>query len=130
LAIFSLNSILKLVKKMKQLSILIITSLLFSDAFAGEQLASKEVLLDNDQVQVVRLTYPAGTESGMHQHEYPNRVVYFVQGGKLELIPEDESKDHQIVEVEDGDTIFMPASTHNVKNIGITQVVIVETEIK
>ena len=122
--------LLTIVSRMKLVPILLVSSVTFSHAYAAEQLASKEVLLDNDHVQVVRLIYPSGFESGMHTHEFPNRVAYFVSGGKLELMSEDETEDHQIIEVNDGDTVFAPGNTHNVKNIGMTEVVIIETEIK
>ncbi len=91
---------------------------------------SREVILDNDQVEVVRLTYPANTESGMHTHHYPFRTVYFVKGGKLELIPEDQSKTSTILEVPDGKILYLPATTHNVRNIGTSTVVIIENELK
>jgi len=90
----------------------------------------REIVLENEQVQVVRLTYPVGTESGMHTHTFANRVVYFVQGGKLSLIPQDTSKVSKTLVATDGQTLFLPATTHNVRNIGSTEVVIIETELK
>jgi len=101
-----------------------------SIAQAEVTLGSREVLLDNQFVEVVRLTYPVGTESGMHKHEYPNRAAYFVKGGKAELIPADPQKPHQVIEVPDGAALFLPATTHNVRNIGETEIIIIETEIK
>lgn len=98
--------------------------------FGEANLGTKEVLLENSQVEVVRLTYPAGTESGMHTHEYPNRAAYFVKGGKLQLIPGDQTKQADVLTVPDGTALFLPGTTHNVKNIGDTEVVIIETEIK
>jgi len=92
--------------------------------------AKKETLLDNADVEVIRATYPAGSESGMHTHVYANRVVYFVKGGVLAITPEDTSKPDRIITVKDGQTLYMPGGTHNVKNIGDTEVIIVETEIK
>ena len=98
--------------------------------FAQESAGSREVLLDNESVQVVRLVYPVGTESGMHTHEYPNRAAYFVQGGRVELVAEGPDGARQVLEVPDGEVLFLPASTHNVRNIGVTEVLIIETEIK
>jgi mannose-6-phosphate isomerase-like protein (cupin superfamily) len=98
--------------------------------FADVPLGTREILLDNDQVEVVRLTYPVGSESGMHTHQHPNRVVYFVKGGKVELVPADQDSSVSILTVEDGKTLFLPGTTHNVRNIGDTEVVIVETELK
>jgi mannose-6-phosphate isomerase-like protein (cupin superfamily) len=91
---------------------------------------TREVLLDNAAVEVVRLTYPAGSESGMHTHVYPNRVAYVVTGGKLEMVPGDPEQPRQRLKVTAGQAIYLPATTHNVKNVGETEVVIIETEIK
>ncbi len=105
--------------------------LLFSSFGFAEALTGKvEVLLDNEFVQVVRLTYPVGTESGQHTHIHPNRVVYAVKGGTLEIIPADEGEPRNRVDVPDGAALFVPASTHNVRNAGNTEIVLVETEIK
>lgn len=113
---------------MKFLSLLL---LLFANHSVAEvTFGKREVLLDNSDVEVVRLTYPIGTESGMHTHVHPNRVVFFVKGGKLELTPEGKQQKPQIIQVPDGKTLYFPAGTHNVRNIGQTEVIIVETEIK
>jgi mannose-6-phosphate isomerase-like protein (cupin superfamily) len=101
-----------------------------SPCFAQKQTATREVLLDNESVEVIRLTYPPGTESGMHTHEYPNRAVYFVKGGFLEVVPGDSQQDTVVIEAPDGTASYLPAATHNVRNIGETEIVIIETEIK
>ena len=108
----------------------IILCVFSATSLADEQVGEREVLLDNSDVEVVRLTYPVGTESGMHTHIHPNRVVYFVKGGVLELIPKDKKKQSQVLKAKDGDSLFLPATTHNVKNIGNSKVIIVETEVK
>ncbi|MFT5312433.1 MAG: mannose-6-phosphate isomerase-like protein (cupin superfamily) [Paraglaciecola sp.] len=99
-------------------------------SLANDKRGKREVLLDNSDVEVVRLTYPVGAESGMHTHIHPNRVVYFVKGGTLKLVPKDKMQKTKILNTSDGKTLFLPGTTHNVKNIGNTDVVIVETEIK
>ena len=103
---------------------------LSSPCHADAALGSREVLLDNDAVEVVRLTYPPGSESGMHTHRYPNRVAYVVRGGRLEMVPGDSDEPRQSIEVADGQAIYLPAQTHNVRNVGDTEVVIIETELK
>lgn len=115
---------------MKLIIIPIILLLFSTTSIADEKRGKREVLLDNSSVEVVRLTYPVGTESGMHTHIHPNRVVYFVKGGKLALMPEDKKHQVKVINVADGQTLFLPATTHNVKNIGLTEIIIVETEIK
>lgn len=110
---------------------ILLTLLLFSTScLSADKHGKREVLIDNVDVEVVRLTYPVGTESGMHTHSHPNRVVYFVKGGVLELEPKDSKKPSKILKVTNGKTLYLPAMTHNVKNIGTTEIIIVETEIK
>jgi len=115
---------------MKFISISILLLICSTNSFADEKLGKREVLLDNSDVEVVRLTYPVGAESGMHTHVHPNRVVYFVKGGTLELVPENKKQATKVINVSDGKTLFLPTTTHNVKNIGKTEIVIIETEIK
>jgi len=115
---------------MKTLTTLFILLSFSVFSLAGTKLGNREILLDNTSVEVVRLTYPVGTESGVHTHIHPNRVVYFVKGGSLELIPKDTAKQSKVINVSDGQTLFLPSTTHNVRNIGNTEVVIVETEVK
>jgi mannose-6-phosphate isomerase-like protein (cupin superfamily) len=115
---------------MKPLFYLLFSLMIPLSGLADSNQASREVLLDNDAVQVVRLTYPPGTESGMHGHDFPHRVVYFIRGGTLELVPEDPQEASQVLIVADGESVFLPAVTHNVRNIGKEEIVIVETEIK
>ena len=115
---------------MKFIFIPILLLVFSSISLANDKLGKREVLLDNSDVEVVRLTYPVGTESGMHTHIHPNRVVYFVKGGALKLVPKDKMQNPKVLNVSDGQTLFLPTTTHNVINIGNTEVVIVETEIK
>ncbi|KGJ93484.1 hypothetical protein [Colwellia psychrerythraea] len=115
---------------MKYISISILLLIFSTNSLADEKRGKREVLLDNSDVEVVRLTYPAGAESGMHTHIHPNRVVYFVKGGMLELIPKDKKQKSKILKVSDGKTLFLPTTTHNVKNIGNTEIIIIETEVK
>ena len=99
-------------------------------SFAADKQSLKEVLLDNEAVEVVRLTFPVGTESGMHTHQHPNRVVYFVKGGKLEVVADGVEQKTTAFNVPDGKTLYMPAASHNVRNIGDTEIIMIETEIK
>lgn len=118
---------------MTNLKLLIVTSLvcMLTMAIDAKPLeGNREVLLDNEHVEVIRLTYPPGSESGMHSHEHPHRVVYVVSGGKIELIPEDSNMPSQFITAKTGMTMFVPGNTHNVKNIGKTEVVLIETELK
>ena len=93
-------------------------------------IGSKEILIDNDKVQMVRLIYPPNTESGFHQHEFPYRTVYVVKAGKLALIANDDNYTTKVIDLKVGQALFLPATEHNVKNIGATDIVLIETEIK
>ena len=99
-------------------------------ASADPLLATREQLLNNDKVEVVRATYAPGAESGMHTHAYPTRVAYFVKGGTLALTSEDETQPPKILTVDDGKVLYLPGATHNVKNVGASEVILVETELK
>ena len=101
-----------------------------SAANADPALGTREVLLDNEYVEVVRLSYPVGTESGMHGHAYDHRAIYVVSGGRLEVIPADSTQASRIIDIQDGQAVFMPAATHNVRNVGDTDIILIETEIK
>ncbi|HSG63065.1 MAG TPA: DUF4440 domain-containing protein [Pseudomonadales bacterium] len=95
-------------------------------AVAGE--AGREVLLDNAHVQVVRLEYPAGGESGLHTHEYPIRTVYVLQGGEVEIVaPHGEKRPLTLAT---GSVFVMPAATHNIQNVGTSAVMLLEQELK
>ncbi|RPH96789.1 MAG: hypothetical protein EHM68_10545 [Lysobacterales bacterium] len=115
---------------MKTILIIVILITTHSLVVADVKTGTREVLLDNAAVQMVRLIYPAGSESGMHTHEHPYRAAYVVQGGKLELVPADSRQPTQVLEVADGEASFLPGATHNVRNIGATEIIIIETEIK
>ena len=78
----------------------------------------------------MRLSYPPGTQSGVHSHQHPHRVVYVLEGGTIQLVPEDSSKQAQTLKVAAGTSLFRPAETHNVVNVGDTRVVLLETELK
>ena len=110
----------------------LISILLFVSAcsLADSTVKQREVLLGNDKVEVVRLTYPPGSESGMHGHQYPHRVVYVLEGGTIKLVPADSDKQAQTLSVTAGTSLYRPAENHNVVNVGDTTVVLLETELK
>lgn len=119
---------------MKKITLILLTFIvalmLAQNTLTTEIKPKREIVLENEQVQVVRLTYPAGTESGMHTHAFAHRVVYFVKGGTLTLIPQDTTKKSVKLQANDGQTLFLPATTHNVRNTGNSEIIIVETELK
>jgi len=100
------------------------TVVLLSTATAGYR---SEVRLDNEHVRVVENLYEPGEASPLHAHEYP-RVVYVMGGGELELVAEDGSSAR--IRIEAGQTTWRPPETHVVRNVGLTTVRTLETEVK
>lgn len=90
----------------------------------------QEVLLDNERVLMVRNTFPPGTESGPHQHAFPVRTVYVIAGGELLLQALDTEQPDRTITVATGSALMLPAQSHNIKNVGQTTVILVETELK
>lgn len=99
-------------------------------ATATEPQWTQEVLLDNQQVLMVRNTFPPGRASGQHSHQYPFRTVYVVQGGEIRIIPADALQPARTISIETGSALMLPAQEHNIRNVGETTVVLIETELK
>jgi hypothetical protein len=53
-----------------------------------------------------------------------------VKTGSREVVPGDPQQATRVFETPDGTASYLPAATHNVRNIGDTEIVIIETEIK
>lgn len=104
--------------------------LMMLSAAVAEPQWTQEVLLDNDRVLMVRNTFPPGQESGMHHHLHPQRGVYVVQGGQLQLQPADPAQAIRTIEVTTGSALMLPAQSHNIRNVGETTVILIETELK
>lgn len=85
------------------------------------------VRTDNDRVLAVENSYDPGAEGPRHTHRWP-RLVYVLDGGTLELAAEDGSV--QRLEVAPGMTVWRPAETHVVRNVGRTVVRTLEVEVK
>jgi quercetin dioxygenase-like cupin family protein len=112
--------------------IMITTLILFLTAAVAtpEPQWTQEVLLDNEQVLMVRNTFPPGQSSGQHSHAYPYRTVYVVQGGTIKILPADEQQPARTLQIETGSALLLPAQSHDIRNVGETTVVLIETELK
>lgn len=104
----------------------------WSTPAAGQQAARHDgyqetVRLENERVRVLELRYAPGGAAPLHTHHFP-RVVYVVEGGVLELVPEAGTPVR--LELSAGQTLWRPAETHAVRNVGPGEVVVVETEVK
>lgn len=86
----------------------------------------KKVLLENDNVRVLKFEMAPGEVIPWHSH--PNHVIYALSSGKIEIT--DKGKEPATMDVKAGDAIFIPAVTHMARNIGATTIKLVITEIK
>jgi quercetin dioxygenase-like cupin family protein len=86
----------------------------------------KKILIDNDNVRVIR--FEMAPKDVIPWHAHPNHVIYALSGGKIEIT--DKDKPANTIEIKAGDAVFMPAVTHMAKNVGTTTIKLVITEIK
>lgn len=90
----------------------------------------KTILLDNDSVQAVRIRYAPGAASPLHTHKFPGRTIYVLQGGDLELLPSGDANKAKGISIKAGMTLWLPAQTHIVRNVGSSEVLVLEVEVK
>ena len=83
------------------------------------------LLLENDSVVVLKMVLKPGEADLIHSHR--NETVYFQKGGKLRIIENGKAIE---VEVPDGHVMWHEAWTHQVTNIGSTEVIAVIVEEK
>lgn len=79
--------------------------------------------LENDRVRIFDVTFKTGDKALMHHH--PDHVIYVIEGGKMKLTSEGKT---DILDMKDGDTIFLNAQSHEAENIGqsILKLLVVE----
>lgn len=107
--------------------------LLSSAVMAGEYQAAHivspnhyQVLLENEQVLVLKMVLKPGESDVMHRHH--NETVYFQRGGKLTIA---ETNGTLIeAEIPDGHVMWHKAWSHQVTNSGTTEVVAIIVEQK
>lgn len=85
-----------------------------------------QVLLENDQVLVLKMVLKPNQADALHRHQ--DETVYFEKGGKLRIVT-GAGKPLE-VEVPDGHVMWHSAWSHQVTNIGNTDVVAVIVESK
>jgi len=85
------------------------------------------VVLENGEVRMVAVAYQPGQASPEHTHAVP-RTIYVISGGDLEFTYEDGTTERTTMVA--GLANWRPAETHAVRNVGTTEVVLVETEVK
>ena len=84
-----------------------------------------KVLQENDHVRMLEMIVPAGESDILHSH--PDEAVYFITGGKARVTVDGEEME---MELPDGASMLHEAWTHQVTNIGDTEIraIIVETK--
>lgn len=115
---------------MPRLPIVLLALVIASPALAQDPVkvdpAHHAVVLENDQVRVLRITFKPGEKAPSHQH--PAGAAVFLTEGQLRLtgtgVPEDQGPRKA------GEVVLTGATTHTVENVGKTAVEIVLVELK
>lgn len=77
-----------------------------------------KVLLENDHVRVLEMNLRAGAKDEMHSH--PSETVYFIKGSRVRFhLPAGETAE---AEPPDGGAIWHEEWTHQVENIGTSDI--------
>jgi len=118
---------------MKALQAVLALTLVFS--WSGATLAQDplkvdpthyKVILENASVRVLKIDYPAGGKSVMHQH--PDAIVVPLVASKVQFnLPDGKS---QTQELAIDSALYTPAATHNPSNIGSTAISAILVEFK
>ena len=88
--------------------------------------AHYKLVLDNPSVRILRITYPAGAKSKMHQH--PDAMVVGLSTGNIEFAMPDGTKQESPLQA--GSAMFTPATTHLPSNVGKTTMEAILVEFK
>lgn len=84
-----------------------------------------KVLADTMNLRLIEITVKPGETVPLHSH--PDYAEYVIDGGSVELIAKDGTK--QKVELKSGFGTITPAETHSGKNTGTTPIRIIATEV-
>jgi quercetin dioxygenase-like cupin family protein len=117
-------------KTVKTLCVCSLVLLWSGSAFAQDPVkvdsSHYKVLFENASVRVLKISYPAGAKSQMHQH--PEAIVVPLADSKVQFtMPDGKTEDSSLAnEV----AVYMPAATHNPANVGTGAVDAVLVEFK
>ena len=84
-----------------------------------------QVLLENDNVLVLKMTLAPGESDNWHKHNA--ETVYFQSGGKATIAT---AEGVNTLEIPDGFTMWHDAWEHQVSNVGTTTIVAIIVEAK
>ena len=83
------------------------------------------LLLENDQVYVLKMTLKPGEQDNWHRHNA--ETVYFEKGGRATI---SVGEDQMTVDIPDGHVMWHDAWEHQVKNDGDTTIIAIIVEEK
>jgi quercetin dioxygenase-like cupin family protein len=84
------------------------------------------VVLDNPSVRVLKISYPPGEKSVMHQH--PDSIVIPLVNSKVRFtMPDGKAEDSELAK---DSAMYTPAGTHNPANVGTAKIDAVLVEFK
>lgn len=103
-----------------------LTGLFLAATGAYSQTPVGKITLDNESVKVISIEFKPGDITAIHSH--PDNVTYIMSGGKMEYT--DKGEKPKVINYKTGETIWMPAVTHIVKNVGNTNIKMLVVELK
>jgi quercetin dioxygenase-like cupin family protein len=117
-------------KAMKALCVCSVVLLWSAGAFAQDAVKVDpkhyKVLVDNASVRVLKIEYPAGDKSVMHQH--PDSIVVPLATSKVRFtLPDGKSEEQELA---NESAMYSPAGTHNPANVGTGKIEAVLVEFK
>ncbi len=85
-----------------------------------------KVLLENDNVRVLQMDLKAGAKDEVHSH--PSETVYFVKGSKVKI----RLSNGEVMEADipDGHVMWHEEWTHQVENVGTSDLLAIVVENK
>ena len=87
---------------------------------------SHTVLLENDQVRVLKVVMKPGQKAPMHSH--PHNVAYYLSDAKVKItLPDGKTQER---EIKAGSSSWSEATTHMAENIGTTELQEIQIELK
>jgi len=85
-----------------------------------------KLLMENNRVRVFIAKFQPGVKAAMHSH--PDHVIYVLNGSKIKMTsPGKKATD---IELKTGQAIFLEAQSHEVVNIGKTNLELLIIELK
>ena len=106
--------------------VLFVAGMIYAQDVAKVGADSHTVLLENDQVRVLKVDLKPGQKVPMHSH--PHNVAYYLSDAKVRIIlPDGKSQERDI---KAGTSSWSEATAHAVENIGTTELQEVQIELK